>query len=180
MSPLGDTLHLLSHLPGRIRVRARRFHRQPDVRDGVVKRLLAVPGVESVEASALTGSILIHYDPREVQVDGLLAVVLDAGGLSSVEADAREHPLGTGAVTRVWEVCLEADRRLFRATRGKVDLRSAVPGALAAGAVLKLLSGGLRMPGWHTLFFWSYVTFTNLNLVPRQDRIREERANDER
>jgi len=55
------------------------------------------------------------------------------------------------------------DRVVRRASRGQLDLRAALPGALAAAGVGVLLFGKRRIPEWYDLLFWSFVTFVNLN-----------------
>src|SRR5262249_35813772 len=94
MNDEDDKLQLVSHFPGRLRVRARRFHEQPEIAEAAAGRLRKERGVVSATASALTGSILIVYDHRTVQIDTLIAVLLSVSGHSSVAADAEAHPDG--------------------------------------------------------------------------------------
>jgi hypothetical protein len=54
--------------------------------------LASVPGVRSVEANTLTGSVLIHYDPRTVCGSRLL------------ECIGREPPAGAGIAMRLERV----------------------------------------------------------------------------
>jgi len=163
-----DKIQLVSHFPGRFRVRAGKFREEPDAREAVVKRLRGEPGVVSVHASALTGSILVTYDPRTVQIEALLAVLLSASNLSGIAADAQASPHGTTALAgRVKQTFASMDVNLFRAASGKLDLRTAVPGALLLSGVTTLLVKSLVMPQWYDLVFWSYVTFNNLHLGNR-------------
>jgi len=165
MSDEDDRLQIVSHFPGRIRVRARRFDRKPKTAEALAERMSGEPGVLSASASAVTGSILILYDPRKVQVDALVSALLSGSGLSAVAADAQEHALGTALATHVTQTFLGADTQLFRAADGKLDLRTAVPGALVACGFATLLFKTFVAPQWYDLIFWSYVTFNNLNLV---------------
>jgi hypothetical protein len=166
MSAPADDLQIVSHFPGRLRLRATRFRRDPELAEAAARCLREEPGVVSVTSSTLTGSILAIYDPRAVHADRLVAA-LQAGGCPPVAADAREHALGTELSTRTYQTFASADDRLFQASRGKVDLRTAVPGALFLGGVATLLFRvrSIAAPQWYDLLFWSYVTFNNLNLV---------------
>jgi hypothetical protein len=167
MSDEDDKLHLVSHFSGRLRVRARKFREQPKIAEAVVKRVSDLPGVLSASASALTGSILIIYDPRTVQVGALVEAVLSASGLPSVVADVAERASETALAWCVMQTSHTADTTLFRATNGQLDLRTLVPGALFVSGVATLLLKSFERPPWFNLIYWSYVTFNNMHLARR-------------
>jgi hypothetical protein len=173
-------LYVVSHFPGRLRLRSARLRQEPEVREAAVRRLRGEAGVTSVSASPLTGSILILYDPRQTQADMLVGSVVAEGGPLSVVPDAREHAHGTEAATVIAEAFGGADRGLFRAAGGRLDLRTAVPGALALGGIATLLLGRRMLPQWYDLVFWGYVTFNNLNLAGRMGRGERRPGSDER
>jgi hypothetical protein len=170
MSDEDDRLQIVSHFPGRLRVRARKFHQEPGVAEAVAQRVGGEPGVLSASASAVTGSILILYDPRKVQVDALITALLSGSGLLSLTADAEEHADGTALATHIRQSFVSADTSLFRAADGRVDLRTAIPGVLAVSGFATLLFKAFVAPQWYDLVFWSYVTFNNLNLVRERTR----------
>ena len=58
-APVRDRLRLVSHFPGRLRVRAEMFRVMPEVADEVVARLRQEPAVTGTESSAVTGSLLV-------------------------------------------------------------------------------------------------------------------------
>src|SRR5438128_651660 len=72
-----------------------------------------------------------------------------------------------GAIVRDTLEALE--RKLRAASSGAVDLRVALPGALAGGGLLMFLAGRRRIPEWYDLLFWSFVTFCNLNPPTQAD-----------
>ena len=154
------SLHIASHFPGRLRVRAEAF------RDGafagdVATQVRAEAGVVSAQAFPRTGSLLVEYRASELQLPQLIDSILRIGGLDGVAADRGppSPPLGD-AVRAAFARC---DEWMLEATRGRADARAAVPGALAGLGVLTLLFGNRRAPEWYDLLFWSFVTFTNLN-----------------
>jgi hypothetical protein len=159
-----DRLQLVSHFPGRLRVRAETFRTLPEVGDEVAARVKEEPGVLEVKASPLTGSLLVLYEPRELQLPRLVQVLVRAGGLRGIEVDASEDwskqpPQGR----RVRETLGAWNRSVQDLTRGKVDVRTAVPGSLAAAGAAMFLAGRRRIPEWYDLLFWAFVTFSNLN-----------------
>jgi hypothetical protein len=158
-----DRLQVVSHFPGRLRVKARVFRDEPATAAAALQRLQGEPGVTSATSSPLTGSILVLYDPRKVEVGALVAAVLEASELPEVAPDGGEHPIGTRLATRVWQTVHKANEHVFRAAKGNVDLRTVVPSALVCGGVLKLLFTPFAPPQWFDLVFWSYVTFSNLH-----------------
>jgi hypothetical protein len=164
VSVVRDRLRLVSHFPGRLRVRAETFRVLPEVADEVAKQIAEEPGVREVKTSSVTGSMLVTYEPRELQLPRLVQLLVSAGGLRGIEVDAAaDWSKAPAQGTRVREVMGALNDALKDASRGKVDMRVAVPGALVAGGVALLLAGRRLMPAWYDMFFWAFVTFSNLN-----------------
>ena len=159
-----DRLRLVSHFPGRLRVRAQAFRELPDVAKEVADRIADEPGVREVQTSLVTGSLLVLYEPRELQLTKLVQLLVRVGGLRGIEVDASEdwskHP---PQGQRVREAVGGWNRTLQKLTSGKVDMRTAVPGSLAATGVAMFLAGRRRIPEWYDLLFWAFVTFSNVN-----------------
>jgi hypothetical protein len=164
VSPRRDRLRLVSHFPGRLRVRAETFRVLPEVADSVVTSISEEPGVQEVTASPVTGSLLVVYEPRELQLPRLVQLLVRAGELGGIEVDASEdwskHPTQG---TRVRETVGAWNEAVQKMTGGKLDLRAAVPGSLAATGAAMFLAGRRRIPEWYDLLFWAFVTFSNLN-----------------
>jgi hypothetical protein len=162
--PPRDRLRLVSHFPGRLRVRAETFRVLPEVADAVAADIRAAPGVREVTTSKVTGSLLVVYEPRELELPRLVQHLVRAGGLAGIEVDAdgewmKKAPQGE----RVRETLGALNQSLRAFTGGSVDLRAAVPGSLGAMGVAFLLAGRRRVPEWYDLIFWGFVTFCNLN-----------------
>jgi hypothetical protein len=142
----------------------------PDLIDAVENRLTTEPGIASVQSSRRTGSVLVLYEPRELELPRILSLIVSAARLNGIEVDAPEResrraPQGD----RVRERCAAANRVIGAMSQGTVDLTTAVPGALAASALAMLVLGRRSLPRWYDLAFWAFVTFTNLN-PPRAAR----------
>jgi hypothetical protein len=159
-----DRLLVVSHFPGRLRVRAETFRVLPEVADEVATRLAEESGVSDVKTSRITGSMVILYQPRELQLPELIQLVVRIAGLHGVQVDAPEDGAsGPSQGTRVRRALSSLNDSMRGLTANKIDLRTAVPGALATGSLTMFLLGRRRIPEWYDLAFWAFVTFSNLN-----------------
>ncbi len=165
---MGEQLKIVSHFPGRLRVRAKAF-REAARGDDVVAQLREDTGVTSATCTPLTGSVLVEYDARVVQLPQLVQRIVRLGGLEGVEADHHGgEPRFTGPAIR--EALDRWNGSMIGATKGRLDARVAIPTTLAGLGVLTFLFGRRRRPEWYDLVFWSFVTFQNLNhLAPMHD-----------
>ncbi|HEY8041237.1 MAG TPA: hypothetical protein VIF15_15630 [Polyangiaceae bacterium] len=161
-----DRLRLVSHFPGRLRVRAEMFRVMPEVADEVAAKLREEPAVTATETSRVTGSLLVTYDPGALQLPRLVQIIVRAGGLGGLEVDAsgdwttREPP---GERIRV--AFEQLNQRMREVSGGRLDGRVAVPGALLAGGMALLFTRPM-LPNWWDLTFWAYTTFHNMNPHP--------------
>ena len=60
-------------LPGRLRVKLADIKRAPAVARKLEERLQREPGVAEAVANPVTGSVLVHYDPRRTSSQTILA-----------------------------------------------------------------------------------------------------------
>lgn len=154
-------LKIVSHFPGRLRVRAAAF-RDPALGAEVADQLRAETGVTSATAIAKTGSLLVLYQAQEVQLPWLVQLIVRLGKLDGLETDHDGGPLRPGGP--VIRHALERwNGALVAASRGRIDARTAVPSTMLGLGLLKLVFGNRRLPEWYDLMFWSFVTFQNLN-----------------
>ncbi|NDY94309.1 HMA2 domain-containing protein [Wenzhouxiangella limi] len=68
--------HYFHHVPGRIRIRSRRFRSDVAHAQALVERLMETEGVQDVKTNERNGSITIHYDRSEatgIRIIGMLA-----------------------------------------------------------------------------------------------------------
>jgi hypothetical protein len=157
-------LRIVSHFPGRLRVRAKRF-RDAALAGDIAVKLREEAGVRSVEATPFTGSVLVEYDAREVQLPWLVQLIVKLGGLDGLEVDHDGRPVRPQgpAIKHALE---RWNGAMMEVSRGHIDAKTAVPGTLAALGVLRFALGNRRLPEWYDLLFWSFVTFMNLNVLP--------------
>ncbi len=162
-----DRLRIVSHFPGRLRVRAETFRVLPEVGAEVAQRIAEEHGVTGASMSPVTGSLLVSYDPREIQLPRLVHLLVQIGGLQGIELDPTndwQHAPDDGA--RVRAFFGQINDVVRSATNRKVNMRVAVPGMLAGTGLAMLLAGSRRVPEWYDLMFWALGTFTTLNPTP--------------
>jgi hypothetical protein len=70
-------LELLHFVPGRIRTRFHRLKGNQTLAGEVRNKLSAAEGVEGVEASHLTGTVLIRYEPNLIQWESVLSIAVE-------------------------------------------------------------------------------------------------------
>jgi hypothetical protein len=131
---------------------------------GVAEDLAGYEGVLDAHAAPVTGSVLVRYEPQKIELPRLVALIIRIGGLHGLALDVPEDldakPTPGASVRRA---AAAVDRRVRGATAGKMDLRAALPAALAGTGIAMLFAGRRRVPAWYDLLFWSFVTFVNLN-----------------
>jgi hypothetical protein len=160
----GDRLEILSHCPGRLRVRARVFRVLPEVAKDVAALLGEEAAVLGVQISPVTGSMVISYDPLRLELPSLVSRLVRSAGLHGIKADVSEDDLAGGTQgARVRQRAASFNEALGKLTTGSLDMRTAVPGTLVAGGLAVLLFGQRQTPQWYDLMFWAFVTFVNLN-----------------
>jgi hypothetical protein len=90
LDPVHSTT-IVSEMPGRVRLQMAGLRGNQAHAAALKARLLTLPGVSRVEASALTGKALVEYDPNRVSLPDILA-------LAAVESPAHS-PIRCGART---------------------------------------------------------------------------------
>jgi hypothetical protein len=142
------------------------FRVMPEVADEVVARLREETAVTGVEASPVTGSLLVLYDPGALQLPRLVQLIVRTGRLAGLEVDASEDWTKREPPGERLRVAIEQlNGRMREATGGRLDGRVAVPAALLVGGLGLLLRAPI-VPNWWDLTFWAYTTFHNMNPHP--------------
>lgn len=94
------------HVPGRLRIRSAAVKRNPEAAAFARQHLSAVAGVLSAEASAVTGSVTLRYDPAAISHHDIFAELRRAGYAHG--SPAEEGPAGPeSAVNRYADVIAE-------------------------------------------------------------------------
>ena len=138
-------------IPGRVRfvVPSLRGAGADDL--GAIERLGSLDGFESVDVSAVSGSVVVRYRPEQIDPPLLLGAVARLLGL---EAELERIP--TPAVTRELHLLTQSvDQAIFHRTHGVLDLSSLTALILMALGGRKVVTQGWRsLPTGVTLLWW--------------------------
>ena len=153
------TIAIAHALPGRVRFRLPSHART----EGLTEAVSAISGVIDCTWTARTRSLLVRYEPSATtssEIAERVAARIGAG-VPTVETNGHsEAPVGA-VVPAMFK---ELNGRMARATRGKMDLASAIPLALVAWAALELLRGRTAPLAWSSALWYAHGLFRDYNL----------------
>ncbi|HEX2987534.1 MAG TPA: hypothetical protein VHS06_05120 [Chloroflexota bacterium] len=157
-----------SHTPGRLRVRLDRNRRSRESLHEARRSLELREGIRQVEGNSTTGSLLLHYDPEQLNHDQLLSILKDAGVIvrDILEAGGTELPAvgKSTTATSITDSLNDLDRRLSSITGRRLDLKLLFPATLGALGLRQVLTQGLglnQVPAYVLLWyafdsFWKF------------------------
>ncbi|BAY10475.1 HMA2 domain-containing protein [Calothrix sp. NIES-2098] len=155
---------IISHTPGRLRLRIPKRDRQTGKMQRIASLLEAQPNVNQVKTSVERGSILINHDGGDDSLKNVLNTLKDLG---IIFADITEGD--TEASASISNAVVDLNKRVQEVTNGAVDLRFLFPLGLSILAVRQLLIKGLQFETipWYVLGWYAFDSFIKLN-NPRQ------------
>lgn len=153
-------------IPGRIRIKLPELRENPTLAGEIRQRLSPLRGIRQVEANPLTASLLVVYDPSEIDLadslqclQDLSTTLFDGPGLSEINAWLAGS--GNGAVP---------DGSASRPRRGREapedegsQARLLVPLSLLFLGLRRLLAGNTASPQWYDLVWFSFSAYHMLN-----------------
>jgi hypothetical protein len=167
-----EGIQVVHALPGRVRFKAAKFKRDPELARRASEKLAQVPGIHKVETNPLTGSVLVLFDLAQLAGEAIepLGVVLaeffpemEALSLVTGLAALAETPVhggnpGGGLAAGVGAL----NAGLARLTGG-LDLKVLAPLALFFLGIRGLLTEKKAFPAWYDYFWFGFSTLVMLN-----------------
>jgi copper chaperone CopZ len=128
------------------------------------------PGVQSVEYSTRTGSILVHHDTQQ-SLHHIKGIMKDLGvAFADITGASELIPLNgkSEQESDLSTVLYDLNQQVVDATNGIIDLRFVLPLGLAALGVFQLLTFGLQLEviPWYVLIYFAIDSFIRLNFQP--------------
>ena len=152
-------------MAGRARLRVPKPRTPAHVRY-VAARVSRSKRVHRVSANNTTGSLLVSFsadDPIDIIIEELRRAGLEVmAAMRPIVGPVRTQSAGAAVVRQVVGA---ANERLHQATKGKVDLRLAVPAIYLALALRNLMTqrAALRDAPWYQLMYWAFDSFFKLH-----------------
>ena len=171
-------------MPGRVRLKVDKVRGNPAFAQKAQDRLGRLPGIRSVEAKPLTGSILIYYDAAALLAEGALAALTDGFSELFPELGAAATNMGLESLIRYLAAgetsqaagpkpkaaanlmaSMEAVNAEVARITGGFDLKTLIPMTLLFLGVRSLwTSKKLAPPAWYDYLWFGFSTFVLLNL----------------
>lgn len=120
-------------------------------------------GVTTVQANGVTGSLLVEHDGAPGREKEILTALFEVVPSGTLPAD---EPQLLANMSRVGEVL---NRITLRASRGQLDLRTALPLLLGIYGLSRLLTERpFRPPSGLTMVWWAYTGIRQLARDPKR------------
>jgi len=143
-------------LPGRLRLR---LPREVDL-ERLTDDWKARAGVTSVSASPVTGGVLIHFDPGQVDAQSLVDVLASR----SLRAEPADPVPRSGTLAEaVMTATAALDAKVKQATRGTAGLGSLLPIGLLGWAASELARGRARPLAWTSAIWYAHGILRDYN-----------------
>lgn len=161
------TATVVHAIPGRVRVRLDRSLRSAETMQTLAGLLAQIEGVRQVRVNPSTGSVLLEYDPQQVNLEQLYLaanaakVTLVMPGTPNESGPQDMTPLAK----RINSTFGRLDRTVYDFSGGRIDVKTLFPLGLAAAAVRQIATSGGNVAAapWYVLLWYSFDTFTRYN-----------------
>lgn len=147
-----QTASVASHIPGRLRLKIGRGRQDAARLERIKTRLETRPGIGGVRVNPASGSLVVHYDPKQHSTAGILGALEDVNVL--VESLGLGHADG-GAPLTVGQAIADLNARLSRWSGLPIDLAVILPLAFVGAGAWSMARNGLmleKVPGWFLLW----------------------------
>jgi hypothetical protein len=138
-------------LPGRLRLRVPSLSEDEDARKTVAEHMPRIKGVDLVEISPVTGSVLVLYEQNELEPELLFAALVRLLGFDE-ELEGSPTPILTRELKTMGE---SLNRAVYEQTGGVIDLWSAILILLAGLGIRSMVRNPAQaFPAGFALLWW--------------------------
>lgn len=182
--PAEEALCLVHHHAGYLRIRAGAFLHPRDDNPAVKAARTAAESARGFQSWALnpkTGSVVIQYEPGQVEPDDLLTHIAKSAGFRGVEVATRRKVNRQEVVSSFLDRVQGVNQVVSQMTGGRADLRELGPVALAALSVVSFILNDERgrLPQWSSALYHSYRVFMHWHRPEVRSRERTARQEEE-
>jgi hypothetical protein len=160
---------LVHAVPGRLRLRLERNDLTDEFIQAIERAFLTTDGVREVQVTPQTGSVVVRFDPAQLDPERLMAQNRLRQLLAVERADRPEDLKKTvptsHTAARIQHAFHEVDVRLSELSKGRWDLRSVVPATFGLLALRQIVTNFGELAGipWYVLAWYAFDSFWKLN-----------------
>jgi len=148
---LKHPIKTIHYIPGRVRFEIPAIKNNQGAAGLVQEQLKNVKGVFTIEASPISGRVLIEYDPSLLEAEILFAALIKVLGLEK-EMESIPDSKASKEINFLFRFL---NRAIFDQTNGLLDLNSSISILFSLIAGKQYLGGSLRKPSVMALFWWA-------------------------
>lgn len=89
--------YYIHNVPGRLRIKIPLIRRSPAKCVAIQELLMHLDGVERIQITELTGSVVINYEPQVIEPQDMINILKDNGYFDELKAISHETHLQTAA-----------------------------------------------------------------------------------
>lgn len=150
-------LELHHFLPGRMRYYAPGLKGEHRKCRDIEIQMHRIEGIRGVHLNALTGSLLVEYDPKSIQPDFLFSILIEFLGLQE-ELERTPIPLIQRELHSFGKA---VNRAVYERSAGIIDIKTLLPLAMMVIGIRSIMTYGLQYPSGLTLIWWAYHSLQN-------------------
>jgi hypothetical protein len=171
--------HIAHHIPGRLRLRIPAARDNPRLLRDIKEFVAPIAGVRQVDTNPRTGSVLVHYDPRQLRraaedlaqrpgAEDLFSLALpEVEDSEQLALEILRHAEFFSQHSETAHSIVRALRRFNQqvrhATDNAVDLKVLLPMLVATYTVLFEVRKRAPSPRWLTLLVFAFDSFVRLH-----------------
>lgn len=154
-------LVLVHETPGRVRLRCVGLRENSGLGETVRSVVRDLPGLDGVSVRPGSESLVLRYSLEDSTPDEFMQALRSRVDLSAPPAEdgagaAAVEPIGAQLIHSLRSGWTRANRKVFYATQGRMDLQSSVPWVMLFLALRQIVGGG-NLPAlpWYTALYYS-------------------------
>ncbi len=149
------TKHLL---PGRVRFQIPLLVSQEKTVKDLTQQLEKIEGVQQIDCSIITGSVLILFDEGKLQAELLFAALIRLLNLEQ-ELEKLPAPIIRKEIKRIGQGLNQA---IYSKSNGLLDLKTLVPLSFGLFGIYRLIAERpISLPTSITMIWWAYNSLIN-------------------
>lgn len=147
-----NIIEIKHDIPGRVRFYVPSLKHNPGAGRSLEQQLIKAKPVKQIRISPVTGTLLIIFDPLQIEATTLTGVVAKLLGLEKEIEKTQPSLIGKKLV----DVLKSANSSIYESSEGVVDMNSLITVSFLSLGVYSLLKSPKILPAGLSLLYWAY------------------------